>query len=257
MEGMIMADELDYRGSGRVPSGPSDGRPIRQPMFNLPVVVTWLLGLMWLIQVVREFVLTQVQDFHLIVEGGFIPLRYSLETAQQSLAWLWTPLTYSFLHGGFGHLVVNSIWLMAFGAVVARRIGTGRFLVFWLISSISAAALYGLFNQGSNVPMIGASGVVSALMGAAARFAFPKNGRFNRFHAHLLPRLGLGETFANRTVVIYVVMWFGINALAAFGFAAGAPQDAQVAWEAHIGGFLFGFFLFPLFDTRHFGANEF
>ena len=66
-----MADELDYRGSGRVPSGPSDGRPIRQPMFNLPVVVTWLLGLMWLIQVVREFVLTQVQDFHLIVEGGF------------------------------------------------------------------------------------------------------------------------------------------------------------------------------------------
>ena len=96
--------------------------------------------------------------------------------------------------------------------------------------------------------MIGASGVVSALMGAAARFAFPMSGRFNRMHAHLLPRLSLAQAMMNRTVITYVAIWFGINALAAFGFAAGASEGAQIAWEAHIGGFLFGFFLFPLFD---------
>jgi membrane associated rhomboid family serine protease len=230
-------------------SGGQGGRPVRrEPMFNLPSAVSWALVVMWLLQVGRDLVLTQAQSFRLIVEGGFIPLRYSMASADQGLAWLWTPVTYSLLHGGYGHLVVNSIWLMAFGAVVARRIGAVTFVVFWVLSAICAAAIYWIFHQDSLVPMIGASGVVSALMGAAARFAFPKDGRFNRTGAHLLPRNTLQSALTNRTVVTYVAIWFGINALAAFGFAAGAAEGARIAWEAHIGGFLFGFLAFSLFD---------
>ena len=231
--------------------GTGHGGPgARQPVFNLPPVIVWVLAVMWLIQLVRDFLLTGFQKVQVVIEGGFIPVRYSIDFGDQSLAWLWTPLTYSLLHGGFAHIIVNSIWLMAFGAVVARRIGTGRFLLFWLFSAIAAAGLYWLANQGSNVPMIGASGVVSGLMGAAARFAFPMSGRFNRTEAHLLPRLTLFQAMSNKTVLIYVAVWFAINALAAFGFAAGAGQGTQIAWEAHIGGFLFGFLLFPLFDRR-------
>ncbi|MEM6463618.1 MAG: rhomboid family intramembrane serine protease [Pseudomonadota bacterium] len=222
----------------------------RQPMFNLPSVIVWILALMWLIQLTRSYFLTRTQDFQVLVEGGFIPLRYAVSASEQTYAWLWSPVSYSFLHGGFAHLIVNSIWLMAFGAIVARRIGTAKLLVFWVVSAIVAAAVYWTVNQQSNVPMIGASGVVSALMGAAARFAFPLDGRFDRLNAHLLPLQSLREAMTNRTVVIYVAIWFGINALAAVGFAAGAPQGAQIAWEAHVGGFLFGFFLFPLFDSR-------
>ncbi len=221
----------------------------RQPIFNLPSIVTWFLAGMWLIQLARDYLLTQSQNFQVLLEGGFIPLRYSIQSSEQSLAWIWTPVTYSVLHGGFAHLIMNSIWLMAFGAIVARRIGDRKFVVFWVLASIFSAALYWTMNQQSNVPMIGASGVVSALMGAAARFAFPRDGRFNRLHAHLLPRLSIMEALSNRTVLTYVAVWFGVNALAAFGFAAGAEQGAQIAWEAHIGGFVFGFLLFSLFDT--------
>ena len=220
----------------------------REPMFNLPGVVTVALAVMWLLQIAQETVLTPRQSVWLIVEGGFIPLRYSVGLAEQGLAWLWTPVTYSLLHGGFGHLIVNSIWLMAFGAVVARRIGTKRFLIFWLMSAIVSAAVYWPFHPQSHIPMIGASGVVSALMGAAARFAFPKYGRFNRMNAHLLPRNTLAEALTNRTVLFYVAIWFGINALAAFGLAVGATEGARIAWEAHLGGFLFGFLAFSLFD---------
>ncbi|WP_419912705.1 rhomboid family intramembrane serine protease [Hoeflea sp.] len=226
------------------------GRSARQPMFNLPSVITWMLVLMWALQIVRDYVLTRSQDIQVLIQGGFIPLRYSIDFSEQGLAWLWTPLTYSVLHGGFAHLVVNSIWLMAFGAVVARRIGVSKFLIFWVFSSIASAAVYWLANQDSNIPMIGASGVVSALMGAAARFAFPMSGRFNRMFAHLLPRLTLAEAMTNKTVITYVAIWFGINALAAFGFSGGVGEGAQIAWEAHIGGFLFGFFVFPVFDNR-------
>lgn len=220
----------------------------RVPMFNLPAVVTWLLAIMWVVHVAREWVLTQQQSFRVVIEGGFIPLRYSLESGDQSLAWLWTPITYSFLHGGYGHLIVNSIWLMAFGAIVARRVGARTFLVFWALSAICSAAFYWAFNQDSFIPVIGASGVVSALMGAAARFAFPKDGRFNRVNAHLLPRNSLQSALTNRTVLTYVAVWFGVNALAAVGFAAGAEDGARIAWEAHVGGFLFGFLAFALFD---------
>ncbi len=228
-------------GYGRGPVG-------REPMFNLPGVVTVVLAVMWLLQIAQETVLTPRQAVWLIVEGGFIPLRYSVGFADQELAWLWTPVSYSLLHGGFGHLIVNSIWLMAFGAVVARRIGTQRFLVFWVLSAIVSAAVYWPFHVQSHIPMIGASGVVSGLMGAAARFAFPRDGRFNRTNAHLLPRNTLAEALTNRTVLVYVAIWFGINALAAFGFAAGAAEGARIAWEAHLGGFLFGFLAFSLFD---------
>ena len=53
---------------------------------------------------------------------GFIPARYTIPLAQQGLEWLWTPVTYSFLHGGVEHILFNGLWLMAFGAPVARRL---------------------------------------------------------------------------------------------------------------------------------------
>ena len=228
--------------------GPFDRPPRREPMFNVPAVVTAMLLFMWALQVARDTVLSPTQDRLLLLLGGFRPIRYSPEFIDQSWAWLWSPVTYSLLHGGFGHLIVNSIWLLAFGAVVARRIGPVLFLVFWVISAIVSAAAYWLLHQHSPIPMIGASGVVSALMGAAARFAFPKEGGFNRLYAHLQPRNSIPEALSNRTVLVYVGVWFAINALTAFGF--GAEAGARIAWEAHMGGFLFGFLAFALFDRR-------
>jgi membrane associated rhomboid family serine protease len=99
--------------------------------------------------------------------------------------------------------------------------------------------------------MIGASGVVSALMGAACRFAFPPERRGTAFPpAHLNPRLSILEALRSRTVLMFVLFWFLVNILIAFGIPLIGDGAQEVAWDAHIGGFLFGFLLFSLFDKR-------
>lgn len=221
----------------------------REPVFNIPASLGWVLAALWLIEIVRETILSPAQDNALLVQTAFIPLRYATPFSEQSPAWLWSPLTYSFLHGGFLHLTLNSIWMVAFGAVVARRLGAFRFALFWVFTSVGAALSFLALNWGAPVPVIGASGVVSGLMGGAARFAFPRHGPFRREDAHFLPRVGIIESLQNRTVLAYAIIWFAINFLAAFGFSPGAA-GAMVAWQAHIGGFLFGFLFFGLFDHR-------
>lgn len=238
------------RDTGEEEATATEESPRREPIFNLPRVLALALGLMWLLHFVRAFVLSRGQDLGLLVETAFIPLRYAVPLSQQSPAWLWSPVTYSFLHGNFAHLLVNSIWMAAFGAVVARRIGTARFCLFWVASAVAAVALHLALHWGEEIPVIGASGVVSGLMGAAARFAFPSGGRFHRERAHFLPRLSILESLSNRTVIAYLAIWFGINALAAFGFGADPRSTTTIAWEAHIGGFLCGFLGFALFDRR-------
>lgn len=77
-------------------------------------------------------------------------------------------MTYSFLHGGIEHILFNGLWLMAFGAPVLRRIGTVRFVLLWCISAAVSAFGHAALNWGDVTVLIGASGVVSALMGRPA-----------------------------------------------------------------------------------------
>ncbi|WP_417413157.1 rhomboid family intramembrane serine protease [Hoeflea sp.] len=235
-----MSQDQDY-----TPRGPN--RPESEPVFNLPNVVLAMLLLMLAIQVALDSLLPPAAVLEIYLQAAFIPQRYAVDISGQAGPYLWSPITYSLLHGGYTHLALNSFWLAAFGAVVARRIGWVRFLVFWLLSALASAALFLVFHWGAQTVMVGASGVVSALMGAAARFAFGDGGGFRRDQAHLNRRLSIGQSLSNRTVVGFLVVWFGINMLAAVGFSFGIA-DSAIAWEAHVGGFLFGFLAFSLFD---------
>lgn len=220
--------------------------PTRQPVFNMPNVVLAMLLVMVAIQVGLDSLLPRAAMLELVLQTAFIPARYAADAAGQGGAYYWSPITYSLLHGGYTHLALNGFWLAAFGTVVARRIGWVRFLAFWLLSAIASAALFLAFHWGDQTIMIGASGVVSALMGAASRFAFGDHG-FRRDRAHLNPRSTIIQSLGNRTVAVFLVVWFGINLLAAVGFSFGLA-DSAIAWEAHVGGFLFGFLGFALFD---------
>lgn len=221
-------------------------QPPHQPIFNIPNVVLAMLLIMVAVQVALDAALPPDTVNALFIETAFIPQRYAFDSTGQGGAYYWSPITYSFLHGGYAHLALNGFWLAAFGTVVARRIGWVRFVAFWIFSSIAAAALFLAFHWGDLSVMVGASGVVSGLMGAAARFAFSSGG-FRREHAHLNPRMSIAQSLSNRTVVVFLAVWFGINMLAAFGFSFDANESA-IAWEAHVGGFLFGFLMFALFD---------
>jgi membrane associated rhomboid family serine protease len=226
-----------------------EAKPPRTPVFNLPGVVLASLGLVAAVYAVQALLLSEYVVDWLFFNFGFIPLRYATSLSEQGPQLFWTPITYSLLHGSLEHILFNGLWLMAFGAPVARRIGTFRYLLFWVLSAIASAALHAGLNWGDPTVLIGASGVISGLMGAACRFAFPPERRMPR-PAHLNPRLSIPQAFRSRTVVMFMLFWFVGNILIAVGVPLLGDNSQPIAWDAHIGGFVFGFFLFDLFDKR-------
>lgn len=219
----------------------------RPPVFNLPPVLTGSILLLIAIHVIATNFLSDALREEVFFFGGFVPARYIYPLSEQGIEWFTSPITYSLLHGGIEHLAFNCLWLAAFGAPVVRRIGTARFLIYWTVSAIASALLFMALHWGEPSLLIGASGVISALMGSACRFAFPPDDRRAFGPVHLLPRLSIAEALRGRTVRVFMLVWFAGNLLFAFGIPLVGDAGA-VAWEAHIGGFLFGFLLFPLFD---------
>jgi membrane associated rhomboid family serine protease len=218
------------------------------PIFNLPQSLVVTLALLAAIYVIDAYLLSDELRAFVIIHFAFTPLRYVYPLAEQGFDWLWTPVTYSLLHGGVEHVVFNALWLTAFGAPVVRRIGTVRYILFWIFSAAAAAFFHAGLHWGDETLLIGASGVVSALMGAACRFAFPSRGGYDRTFGHLYPRQTILGSFRNRTVVIFTALWFFGNILVAVGMPLVGAGEGEIAWDAHIGGFLFGFLLFGLFD---------
>ena len=237
----------------------------REPLFNLPAVIVALLGVLAFIHGVREWVLTQDQDSHVLIDFAFIPARYDSSPVLGGVvpggpgAAIWSFVTYSFLHGSWMHLGINAVWLMAFGTPVARRFGTMRFLAFWVVTAAAGAAMHLLTNAGSIAPMIGASASISGAMAASMRFAFQRGGplggmwRSGDGDAYRVPALPLTGVLSDARVLLFVGVWFGINII--FGLWSSpvlGGEDQLVAWQAHIGGFLAGLLLFSWFDpVRH------
>ncbi|WEK40029.1 MAG: rhomboid family intramembrane serine protease [Candidatus Brevundimonas colombiensis] len=140
-------------------------------------------------------------------------------------------LTAMLLHGGWAHAWMNAIGALAFGAPVARLLGNRAgpmvFLLFYVSCGALATLGYGLIHWGSDAPMVGASGAVFGLIGAATRLMG-------------VPRGGGVLALTDRRVVTASLAWMGVNALTGLiGFAPGA-DGAGIAWEAHAVGFVVG-----------------
>jgi membrane associated rhomboid family serine protease len=180
-------------------------------------------------------------------EPGARPLlRYLAQTFVPGGGAPWTLVTYAFLHAGWEHVIFNSLWLLVFGAPVMQRFGLLRFALFFALTAALAALFHTLVNPRDVHVLLGASGAVSGLTAAALRFAFTANGFGPQsFHAPAPP---LAVAFRDRRVLIFVAVWFGLNLLAGLGMPLGGSGGARIAWEAHVGGFLAGLVLFPLFD---------
>ena len=166
----------------------------------------------------------------------------------------WTLLTYAFLHGSWTHVLLNSVWLIAFGPPIARRFGSGRFLLFMAVTAIFSALAHWASAPMDFSPLIGASGADSGLMGAATRFMFQPgaplgpSAPIGEPEIESIPAASLRGVFVDRRAMIFLGIWLITN----FIFGAGAQtfgfSDAPVAWVAHLGGFFSGLVLFPLFD---------
>ncbi|MBS8260114.1 rhomboid family intramembrane serine protease [Roseibium polysiphoniae] len=238
---------------------PNPGRPVDQPAFNLPSVVFWLGAIMIGIHILRVLVLPDSWNSQILLYFAFWPVRYDPELLASGMAPgglaadIWAFVTYGLLHGGATHIIFNLLWMAIFGSAVARRFGTWRFLVLSALCAIAGAATHLLFHFGESTPMIGASAAVSGHMAAALRFVFELGGPLGAFRrqdlgAYRMPAVSLRDSLANRQVLGFMAVWFGLNILFGIMSTPVTGGSASIAWEAHIGGFLMGLLLFPLLD---------
>jgi len=219
----------------------------RQPAVSAPAVVLALIVLLVGIELSREY-LWSGQSQRIFVQYGFLPAIYSnawlAAHGVSPLSWYDRAIpfvSYMFLHGGFMHVAFNAIWLLAFGSVVARRLGAPLFLLFYLTCGVLAAMVYLACNWGSEAPVVGASGAISGLMAAGIRMLGPPSPLDRDRDSPLAPIL-------SRTVLSFTVFWVVANVVAGVtGFGAG-PGVQLVAWQAHLGGYAAGLFLIALFD---------
>jgi membrane associated rhomboid family serine protease len=149
-----------------------------------------------------------------------------------------TLITSQFLHGSFWHILGNMWFLWIFGNNVEDIVGHGKFLFFYLLGGIAAALLQVVLTADSTVPMIGASGAVSAVLGAYIL-------KFPRARVRSLVFIFIFITVINVPAVAFIGIWFFLQVLSSLS----GPM-AGVAWFAHIGGFVFGLLFIKVFEKR-------
>ena len=225
----------------------------RQPIFNVPGVVLALLGSFLAVHLLR-WALPAEDGAWLTTALAFIPGRESaagVDLPGGGIAIVTSFVTHQFVHGDVAHLLINSAWLLAFGSPVARRTDPVRFLIFFLLTGVAGALLYLAINGGAMVLVIGASGAISGLMGAAFRFLFVSmrsdGGFVSVDRLNTVPLMSLADTLRDRRILIAVAGWTVLNVVLAWG-AAGLTEAAGIAWEAHLGGFYAGLLLYGFFD---------
>lgn len=150
-----------------------------------------------------------------------------------------TVLTSMFLHGGVLHLGGNMLYLWIFGNNIEDVMGHGRFIVFYLLAGLAAAFAHAVTAPTSTVPMIGASGAISGVLGAYL-LLFPKA------HVQVLILLGLFTRIVYVPAVWVLGFWIVVQVLNGV-FSVGGPGGG-VAWFAHIGGFVAGLALIKVFQ---------
>lgn len=207
-------------------------RPPAEPFLNLPwIVLALIIGLI---------------GAHAARVGLHVDATPYYLTSEDLNAGRWTGLvSYMFVHGSWAHVVMNTIFILAFGAPVARYLredarGAALFVAFFLLCGVVAGLAFGGLELGLAAfrlsdptwAALGASGAASGLMGAAARLI---EGR---------GRLG---PITGRTVVGMTIGWILLNAVLGLTGLTPGTAGAPVAWEAHIFGYLAGLLLIGIF----------
>lgn len=237
----------------------------RERAITAPGVILALVGLMGAIHAVRYWLLDNRQDTWLLLYGAFIPARYAMSPLEGGAAPggfaadVWTFVSYAFLHGDWTHLLVNSFWLLAFGSAVAWRFGPLRFLAFFCLTAAAGALAHLVTHGGAFVPMVGASAAISGCMAAAARFMFELGGplsgwRFEGEAAHRRPAPPLTQVMRDPRVLSFLAIWFVLNLVFGVGSLPIGEAQSQVAWQAHLGGFIAGLLGFVMFDPLRYSV---
>jgi membrane associated rhomboid family serine protease len=154
-------------------------------------------------------------------------------------AW-YTVLTSIFLHGGWLHLIGNMLFLWVFGNNIEDAMGPARFVGFYLFCGVIAAAAQILAHPGSPLPMVGASGAISGVMGAYLVL-------YPTARVHMLVILFIFITRITVPAWVMLVYWAFLQAIGGLPMIAGTATGGGVAFLAHLGGFFAGLLTIRLF----------
>ena len=162
-----------------------------------------------------------------------------------------TPISSMFLHGGWGHIIGNCLFLWVFGNNVEDSMGRFRFVIFYVLCGLVAAGAHVLIDPGSPVPTVGASGAISGVLGAYLVL-------YPRVRVKLLFPIFIILTFISLPAWVVLIYWFVLQVI------TGLPQlmalrpeiSGGVAVWAHIGGFVAGVVLIKLFENRRYTSER-
>lgn len=185
-----------------------------------------------------RFTLTGMEGQTVYKYYGLVPreLMASASTRWDLIPYnVMTVFTSMFLHGGFLHLGGNMLYLWIFGNNIEDAMGHGRFLVFYLLAGIVAAFAQFFYDPASNIPMIGASGAVSGVLGAYL-VLYP----YARIKTLLF--IVIFIKIVELPAILLLTIWFFMQVM--------YSQLEGVAWYAHIGGFVFGLIMIKLFSKK-------
>ncbi len=171
--------------------------------------------------------------------GTSVPLGPGVRCVLTADPHWWTVLTSMFMHGGWFHIIGNMWFLWVFGNNIEDSMGHARFVVFYLLCGVAAAAAQMLVAPRSVVPMVGASGAISGVMGAYTLL-------YPRVRVHTLVTLGFFVTTVTLPAYVMLGYWFVLQLLMG-AVGALSPTEGGVAVWAHVGGFLTGLLLVKLF----------
>ncbi|MDB5368251.1 MAG: Rhomboid family protein [Rhodospirillales bacterium] len=190
-----------------------------EPALNLAPATARLILLFLVIHLIR-LVLPDSIDQTLVETTAVIPALYT--QGEFDVSWLWRPFTYMALHGGWLHLLVNLAMLAALGSGVERAVGAKRFLAIFFACGVAGAAAHVAAYPDSTDAIVGASGGISGLFAAIVLAIRQRSGQ------RLLP-----------LAAIWIAVMVVTGAL-----GIGGDGEQNIAWVAHVGGFVAGLILF-------------
>jgi membrane associated rhomboid family serine protease len=205
----------------------------REPMFNLPPGTLWLtvamIAVFGLQSLLEGPAWTWLFSTFAFISTVFWPPGAEAPTLNGAM----TLVTYAFLHGDFMHLALNLGFLLAFGSFVERHLGLARYLLLFVLTAVIGALTEYAFREAEPLALIGASGAVYGMTGAAMRYMFAGGGPQRR-----------------RGALVFVGVFMGINLLLGVTGLGDLLAGAAIGWKAHAGGFLAGALLSFLLGGR-------
>jgi membrane associated rhomboid family serine protease len=227
------------------------------PAINVPRVVLLVIGLLVAIHALFWALGESAQVWSLYALS-FIPVRLGggEPIPYPHGAQIWTFFTYALLHADVYHLGSNCVWLAIFSTPVARRLGAWRYLLLLLGSAAAGAAAMLPGHYGKLLIIVGASASVSAVLAAAIPIMFAPGFRMGASHLvnyeslHVLSPQALAS---NPRALAFAALFLFMTLLTGASMAMTGTaflEERNIAWEAHLGGFIAGFVLFYLLDRK-------